>query len=256
LRSHPDELHTLAAAYVLGSLPPDEHAEFEAHLGGCEACAGEVTELQQVMLGLSAEHERTPPAELRESILTAADDAVPATSHDNVVRLQPDRRPTAQPWFVRLTAVAAAVLALVVAGLSYVVSDLADRLQVSEQATQTVRQDAERFAGLLAAPDVQIATTETVEGVSARLLYSADRDEAIITTDRLQPAPDERTYQLWVIDDDGPSSAGTFNTDPQGQAIVQLAGDLDTGVTIGITEEPDGGSNEPTTEPILALELD
>lgn len=47
------------AAYVLGSLPPDERAEFEQHLAGCDRCRTAVGELAG-MPGLLAQ---VPPAE-------------------------------------------------------------------------------------------------------------------------------------------------------------------------------------------------
>lgn len=66
-----------------------------------------------------------------------------------------------------------------------------------------------------------------------------------------------RTYQLWAIaEGKAPVSMGTFNTDVAGRATLVIP--VDTGVTAlgpvkycGITEEPAGGSPQPTEAPRL-----
>lgn len=57
--STPDRYSEWDAAYVLGSLSPDERAEYEAHLAGCDRCRTAVGELAG-MPGLLAQ---VPPAE-------------------------------------------------------------------------------------------------------------------------------------------------------------------------------------------------
>ena len=264
MRTHPDDLHTLAAPYVLGALPEDEHARFEDHLEDCDDCAHQVAQLQEATLGLSGDLAETPPAGLRERVMAEAQrtpqeapDAEPKEAPDAEVRpLRPRAAGGVKSWAFRATAAAAAVLAVVVAGLAYVVADLTERVETNEQLAQQSQQEAEQYAELLAAPDAQLTTVEADDGVTARLLYSTTRDPALITTDQLDPAPADRTYQLWVIDDGDPTPAGIFDTDPDGRAVVQVTGDLEAGVLIGVTEEPAGGSEQPTTDPILAIQLD
>jgi anti-sigma-K factor RskA len=75
----------------------------------------------------------------------------------------------------------------------------------------------------------------------------------ILTAFDLQPAPAGRTYQLWGIADGAqPVSLGTFNTGPSGQAAVALAFDPALRFSVSaVTEEPTGGSPQPTTQPFL-----
>ena len=44
-----DELNGQAAAYVLGTLDPVEHAEFRAHVSECAPCASTVCSLFSVV---------------------------------------------------------------------------------------------------------------------------------------------------------------------------------------------------------------
>ena len=57
--------------------------------------------------------------------------------------------------------------------------------------------------------------------------------------------------QMWVIGADGPESAGLMANEP-----VIIAGEkFADGSVFGITVEPEGGSKQPTTDPIVAIDL-
>jgi anti-sigma-K factor RskA len=63
-----------------------------------------------------------------------------------------------------------------------------------------------------------------------------------------------RTYQLWLITKDQRKlSAGTFAPKPTGEAVVQATYALprDSLFAIAVTEEPAGGSPQPTSQPFL-----
>ena len=61
-----------------------------------------------------------------------------------------------------------------------------------------------------------------------------------------------QTYQLWLIDEGQPRSAGVFNPDATGWAW--LAFSVEEALTdyqaLGISVEPAGGSEQPTTTPL------
>ena len=52
-----DPYGELDAAYVLDALPPDERADFEAHLGGCAECRARVAELRPLLPVLAGSEE-------------------------------------------------------------------------------------------------------------------------------------------------------------------------------------------------------
>jgi anti-sigma-K factor RskA len=59
------------------------------------------------------------------------------------------------------------------------------------------------------------------------------------------------TYQVWLVDVGGARSVGLFEPEPDGRVSVAFAGVDPAGFTLGITVEPDGGSETPT-DPIVA----
>lgn len=251
-----DDLHTLTGAYALDALDDDERHRFEAHLATCDTCTREVADLQDVTLRLSDTTQVAPPAGLRERILLAASTTPQPqeTSPSEVVVLDSRRRSTPR-WAQQLTAAAAAVLAVAVAGLTYTVANLTEDLAEIESANAEVQRTASQLSDLLAAPDVALSTAEGVDGATGRVVASALRGEAALIADDLPSTPSGRTYQLWLIDEGGPSSAGLAAPDVDGRVTRLLAGDIADAAVIAITIEPEGGSEQPTSDPILAIEI-
>jgi hypothetical protein len=113
-----------------------------------------------------------------------------------------------------------------------------------------------QVAELLSAGDVVTVAADGEDGVLGRLVASPDRGEAVFVAAGWQRAPHAHTYELWVIDPAvGPVPAGTFDVDVEGGTVQPVAGDLRGAAAVAVTIEPEGGSPEPTTDPILVLEL-
>ncbi len=64
--------------------------------------------------------------------------------------------------------------------------------------------------------------------------------------------PPGRTYQLWFSDGGTMRPAGLLPAD-HGQLL--LTGDINGAVGVGVTQEPSGGSAQPTGQPLMLLSL-
>ncbi len=253
-----NDLHSLIGPYITDSMESDERHAFELHLEGCEDCRAEVLDLQETMAEMSALHETAPPPELRSSILSAikttpmlaADDSArsdvmaideaPAQNEEPSNVVAPDfqraRRPVAT-WL----AAAAAVLAVALGGVTV-------WQQTELRSVQAA--DAQRLE-LLAAADLQVSST-SLEGADLTYLVSPSRGEAIIASTDF-PTPDsERSWQVWVVTDDVPRSSAIIS---EGGTLQVLVEDITGGDLMAITNEPRGGSPEPTGEIQAAVEL-
>ncbi len=111
----------------------------------------------------------------------------------------------------------------------------------------------EALGAVVSAADAQRDEVELADGSTATVVWSAERGQSAILFDGLTAAPAGRTYQAWYIDADGPQSAGTFDASGDATAFL-LDGALTAGAAVGVTVEPDGGSDAPTTDPILVVE--
>jgi anti-sigma-K factor RskA len=70
----------------------------------------------------------------------------------------------------------------------------------------------------------------------------------------MPPVPEDRTCQIWVIENEVPKPSGIFEPD-DGPIAVVVENSVERGDTIAVTLEPEGGSRKPTTDPMLAAEL-
>ncbi len=120
-----------------------------------------------------------------------------------------------------------------------------------------VASDLEARDSLLATflgPDVRTATlAATGRPPSARLFWNATTGSVVMAAFDLPPAAPGRIYQLWgIVTGLDPVSFGTFQTGADGTAIFRSPVPEGIEFELGaVTEEPAGGSPQPTSTPFL-----
>ncbi|WP_116949645.1 anti-sigma factor [Jiangella endophytica] len=236
-------IHTLAAPYALHALPPEEARRFEQHLERCADCRVEVDELRETAARLGAATAVTPPPRMREQVLARVAEVRPLPP-----RVAAGRAPVLRRWWPRVATglVAASLAGIVVLGIR--LNDVQDELDRSQQIGAQMRQ-------LVEADDMRMVRVG--EGDSqGTVLVARSLDVAVFIGDGMPPAPDGHTYQLWLMHDDGGMvSAGVLGSPPDGHVGPVTARGL-TGVDrLGVTVEPDGGSPQPTTDPVMLIDL-
>ncbi|MCC7054964.1 MAG: anti-sigma factor [Gemmatimonadaceae bacterium] len=140
-------------------------------------------------------------------------------------------------------------------------------LNAAQKAYAAATAEASRLGATLAVRDSMIASltgpkVTVVEMVStaklppgARMFWDRIENRWTLVTHDLPKASEGHVYQLWLVTAKSEKiSAGTFNTDASGNTVFQatyaLAGpDL---AAIAITEEPEGGSPQPTGGILIA----
>lgn len=243
---NPADLHTLTGAYALNALDDDERREFEAHLAECPACQQEIREFEATAAELGSSLAEAPPPHLKAGVMgaistTRQERPVPRPSTDQTVVAFPKRR-----LLDRVLLPAAAILAVLVVGLAVTVGNLNGRVNELEASTL-------RVTDIVAAPDLRTWNVDN-NGTTARVVYSATQGQGMFLASGLQPAPDGKTYELWLIGPDGAKPAGLFSG-RDGTVSHPMTGDMSAATHIGVTVEPAGGSPQPTTDPILVIEL-
>jgi len=254
------ELGNLSGSYALNGLDAADLAEFEAHLQQSHATRDEVTELTDtaVLLGLATRPVQ-PSAGLKASIMdqldahpqlpVAASSAAGASSASVATAAfeSPAGRKAQARWFTRpvtaLAAVAAAIALFVGGGV--VTTSLAQNSFAQQQADQ--------LAAINSADDAQRASVDLADGGTATLVWSNTLLSSALIVDGLAPLPADRTYELWYINDAGARPAGTFGVAGSGSTWRVLDGTMKAGDTVGVTVEPRGGSDAPTTDPVVVI---
>ena len=232
----------LRDAYVLGALPEGERQEFEAYLAAHPDRQAEIGELGAVagLLALSPqEHEPSP--ELRSRIM----DAVGAEA----VRSSVSHR-SWLAWlgqFLGPRNLALGAAALLVIGLfswSMLLQGEVQDLQGRVQSLQSQPQGPQM---------VKLGGAGTEQGARAELV-TLEGDRAVLVVEDMPPVPEDKTYQIWVIEDDVPKPSGLFEPNRDSVAAV-VEHPLKGGDVVAVTVEPEGGSPKPTSDPMLAAEV-
>lgn len=102
-----------------------------------------------------------------------------------------------------------------------------------------------------------LPTSDAPQNANAQAWFSV-QGSGVLSVANLPPLPEGRTYQLWYMTDNpnAPVPGGTFAVDGNGQGFMLIPVDV-TGVTsIAITEEPVGGSQEPSGPVLLASDIE
>jgi anti-sigma-K factor RskA len=236
-RSH-EELKELLVPYALGAVPEGEMAEIRAHILECEECMAEADSFADLAssLAYAAPSEELPRGFADRVIdLVREERATPAVPH-GVSRARRWR------WVEGLSF---AALLIVIAVLTFSLVDARSDVTFER-----------RVVSALVDSDAGI----TLDGSGARATVLPSGDEAVFVAEGLDGAPSNHTYQLWLMHGDCASStstdctvvsAGTFEA-RDGLAVLHTSRPLQGFENAAVTIEQDGGSDAPTTTPVIS----
>ena len=222
-----------------------------------------------------ASDDRSPTRTEEVYVGSSAGSASSSPSAPVLTLVTPESRPIVREVFVpaRLTLVQRiAPLFAAAASVMFVLSvlRLQDALQArndAQVALQNMTQSTTQLEQQLAARDslvaamsgakvtvVELASTSNLPP-GAKMFWDRMANRWTLVTHDLKPVQPGRTYQLWLVTAKAEKiSAGTFNTDASGRAVVQATYALAERelAAIAITEEPTGGSPQPTGAILVA----
>jgi anti-sigma factor RsiW len=229
-----------AAAYLLGALPDDELGGYESHLAGCEACQAEVESLQVAVDALPMTAPPVaPPAALKDRIMVEvhreATLLAAAGPEADRAPTPPERRRRRFAWTLPAPLVAALSAATLVLGIV-----VGGAVFGGGGGARTVTASVDRAQAPRASARVEIHSGHAVLVVSG------------------MPAPrGGRVYEVWLQRSNGaivPTDA-LFTPRRNGAATTSVAQSLSGVKQVLVSSEPAGGSQKPTTTPILAAKL-
>ncbi|MCW2627803.1 MAG: putative NAD/FAD-binding protein [Mycobacterium sp.] len=193
-----------------------------------QAFADEVRAVRETMAVVSAATAVEPPEALRDRLLTDVSTAP-------VVEL---RR---KPW---RTTILAAVAALVI-GLGALGVGLALRPAPAPSTAEQV----------FAASDVRTVSGQILTGGTATVVFSREKNAGVLVMNNVAPPAPGTVYQMWLIGDKGPESAGTMDAKAVGPSTTAVLPDLGSSKALAFTVEPPGGSAQPTSPVFAQLPL-
>jgi len=281
--SHNDErFEELCAGYVLNALEPEEREAFERML---EHADEDRLELYRRLksaannLAFGSEKQEAPEA-VKERLLRVIEEdlrdetVTKVHEQDQQVQESAEREPVAaesESGVNRTTMAIAASIALLFVSLSLLFYSLNlnrqlenrnGRIEEQESVITQLEQELERKDELLAILESREVNMVVMRGMEAspdgygKIIWDAEQQQALLQVSNLPPVPNDMEYQLWVIRDNTPVSAGMFAVhDPKRDAFFKIE-QMDSTArqatnAFAVTLEPKGGMPQPTGDMYL-----
>ncbi|HWF69317.1 MAG TPA: anti-sigma factor [Mycobacterium sp.] len=223
------ELLELATPYALHAVSDAERAAIDRQLAAAppsvaEAFRNDVRAVRETMTAVSAATAAEPPTRLRAEVLAA---------------VRPDAAHRSR-WRTALLAAAAAI----VVGLAAFGAGIALRPSSAPSMAEQI----------MAAPDVRTVSGQLAGG-TATVVFSRDRNAGVLVMNNVPPPSQGTVYQMWLLGDNGPTSAGTMNTAAVAPSTTDMLTNLGNSSALAVTVEPGTGSPQPTGKILAKLPL-
>lgn len=233
-REH-EAMRSLLAPYVLGAVPDDEMRLVRSHLLSCDECMAETDRLSEVgeAMALSVEPVEVP-SDFSARVMAQVQAERPVVAESVRAR---------SSFWSRVPAFGMAALLIVSALLGVA-------LYKSNQSLDA-RTDALRR--LLPGDGMKL------HGPGSLAAVVPDNDGALFVAEGLPDLPSDRVYQLWLMKGDcEPGGSGAceivgFNTftASDGLTVIRVEESLEGYSRAAVTVEPEGGSSQPTSDPVI-----
>jgi anti-sigma-K factor RskA len=271
-----ERLEDLLPFYALGTLTDSERAEVEAYIAMDSNARERLRQLQSATEALAAATPMQPSPVLKRKLMAR----VQADARQRSDSAQQQADPGPNRFFDSLRrhfapALALGGLALAVAAVAWALAlnaevtqlraqlanqnELAAQVAELKQQTESLRQELQAQNKVLihlASPGsrtVSIAGTAQLPDAYGQLINDSTRNTTILVISGLPQLEPGKVYQFWWIKGEAAIPAETFAVDEQGRAVVEVSSaEPPTSYNaMGVTVEPAGGSEQPTTQPIM-----
>lgn len=260
-----EQLAALYEEYALGVLEGEERAEMEAHLARAgDECVDGVAEARWMVAQLShAAPAAEPSAALRGKIM----DAVRQTAKDASVvtpieKAKPEPKVAPQRAAFPMWAWAAAAALALITGYTVrqmntqntQLAELRKQMRLATIQNQMLQNqlDMNRLVAMvMTSPDsvpVKLMPKDTKMPMVHAYLHP--HMGMAITADQMPNMPSERTLQMWIVPKGGkPVSVAIFHPDSAGEIalVAPITVPKNEIAALAVTDEPAGGSPQPTT---------
>ena len=226
---NPFELLELATPYALNAISDSERVDIDRQLAAApttvaDAFNDEVRAVRETMAAISAATAAEPPDRLRAAVLAGAQTDTTRRSR----------------WRTAVLAAAAAIVVALAAFGAGVALRPPPTPPMAEQ--------------IMAAPDVRSVSADLAGG-KATVVFSRDMNAGMLLMNNVPPPSQGTVYQMWLVGDKGPVSAGTMDTAAVTPSTTHMFSDLGNSSMLAFTVEPGNGSPQPTGKIYAKLSL-
>lgn len=270
-----EKFEELCAGYVLQALDEDERREFEQML---EKASDEERIFYQEMkvsanqLAFSVEKNK-PTDAVKDRLMTqvrsqiAIDQPASDVSTDVDKRAEISEEDGAFNWPAFTAAASFALLIICLSLIFYALnlnSEISNKEDViSQQQTKIteLESEVEQKEELLAILEARELDMVLMSGMEVnpdgfgKIIWNPVKQQALLQVSNLPMVPEGKNYQLWIIRNNKPVSAGVFSVRNEGDRFFKIEeiveADKQSADTFAVTMEPEGGMPRPTGDTYL-----
>jgi anti-sigma-K factor RskA len=278
-----EEVRELAALYALGALTQHEARSFEIHLReGCPSCEAELRRYERTAAGMGFTAEEIDIPEYVRDLLLARIDREPSVSvsvdSSNLdepalkafspiddTKTEPPKPRSKFGWGLWIVFIALVIIILWTLHSLKITRESSAQQQVQLSASQAKADDLqkklnsqkekpgdiEQILQVAGKPGVRVARLagQSPAPASSGVLYWDAEQHRYWLMGSFPPAPQGRSYQLWLVTPSAKVSAGLIKVNPDGPtlATAPITENAPNATAAGITLEPGSGSPAPTT---------
>lgn len=250
-----EHITDLIPGYALGALDPDEEAQVQKHLAGCDSCQHELAEYEEVVgLMALALPQAEPAPNLKERLVGGS---LAAADSPKLLSVAPDSEPS---WSQRLNTAVGEFFsgpnwrpALAILVLILVISNVFLLLQLNQESRSPFDDPDSPWRR-----PVIMAGSEAFPEAAGIIYISGDGKNGTLVVNEMPLLAPGEEYQLWLIRDGQRTSGAVFSVNEEGYRGLEVNSPLPLTEyeAFGITVEPAGGSPQPTGERVLGYNLD
>lgn len=287
-----NHIEELLPFYALGALTDEERGQVEAYLRKHPEVRAQLEEMEIAASALPYGVSPVEPSERPKQTLMARIEA-DQRARSSIQREESRSRPSrAWNWLMRIQPSFISVLSLLVAAIAMTlmfasnrevsrlrreVAELRNTLIAQttrvEQLNNALIAQANRLEQLNSQlgevnaklPQVTpsalktfvIGGTEVQPDAHGQLIADPNSQSAVLVVSGLAPLPSGKIYQIWLIEGSTPKSAGLLQVDALGQGVSVLTPEekIATFDAVGISIEPEEGSQQPTGDIVMLGEF-
>ena len=249
----------LLGAWALDAVDDFERAAVERAIASDQELAAEARELRETVSRLAEGDAQEPPPQLREAVLAqiheeasgvedhAPDQRAIAEQRDELAKIRRHRR-----WQALAAAAAVIVAVAIPVGIAIDQADRAEQAELQAEETQQradqSQQQADQIADALMDPSAEVVGEDLPDG--SRAVAVLGEDSALFTARGMTELPDQ-DYQLWTLQGEEATSAGVLEWE-DGELTAHVE-EFPADAALAVTAEPVGGSEQPTSDPLVVL---
>ena len=258
-------IEELLPFYVLDALTDEEKELVESYLAEHPEARPQVQDLESGALAVPyAVSPLEPPRHVKEALMArVVADAQARERSSARGSSQPSRRGLRFEDIFRVLSLGAATVAVIwafvlnaqVAGLKQEIAALNDQVAAQSQSLDQIITNLPQ-TNQSDVITVSLKGTEAQPHAQGQLIANPNEQSAVLVISGLPPLEQGKTYQVWLIGN-APVSAGLLTVDEHGQSVLIITSEEAIGSfnSLGISIEPEGGSEQPTGEIVVLSEL-